>query len=333
MFFGMTFYQVAWFFLIYSVCGWILEVVFHAVCVGKIVNRGFLNGPVCPIYGFGVLSVFALIDSASQSGAVSAMDQVPFWELFLGGTVLATAVELFGGWLLFKLFHARWWDYSDKPFNFHGYICLEFSLIWGLCIAFVVRMIQPYFDQFSSAMVPERIGWPILISCYLVYLADFIVTVLTVNRLNRRLAEIDRLQKSLRTVSDGMTRVIGGSAYKTREVLGEQRERVQTAGREVRENVAATREKLQMKTAVLKESVAETSLGVSRTVHEKEAAVQKRVSDSVHALKEELYAALHKERFFGIGRLLRAFPDLRHADYEEELKEVHTWMEEQGQER
>ncbi len=65
---GMTYYQICWYFLIYSFGGWIVEVIFHAVALGKVVNRGFLNGPVCPVYGFGVLSVFAMINTLQSNG-------------------------------------------------------------------------------------------------------------------------------------------------------------------------------------------------------------------------------------------------------------------------
>ena len=127
---GMTYFQICLYFLIYSFGGWVVEVIFHAVALGKVINRGFLNGPVCPVYGFGVLSVFALLNTIQGSGR-----QMSDGMIFVFGIVLATAVELVAGWLLDVCFHARWWDYSDKPFNFHGYICLEFSLIWGLAIA------------------------------------------------------------------------------------------------------------------------------------------------------------------------------------------------------
>ena len=64
---GMTYYQICWYFLIYSFGGWALEVVYHAVACGKVINRGFLNGPVCPVYGFGVLSVFAMMNTFQGS--------------------------------------------------------------------------------------------------------------------------------------------------------------------------------------------------------------------------------------------------------------------------
>ena len=64
---GMTYFQICLYFLFYSFGGWVVEVIFHAVTLGKVINRGFLNGPVCPVYGFGVLSVFALLNTL-QSG-------------------------------------------------------------------------------------------------------------------------------------------------------------------------------------------------------------------------------------------------------------------------
>lgn len=110
---GMTYFQICLYFLIYSFGGWVVEVIFHAVALGKVINRGFLNGPVCPVYGFGVLSVFALLNTIQGSG-----HQMSDGMIFVFGIVLATAVELVAGWLLDVCFHARWWDYSDKPLIF-----------------------------------------------------------------------------------------------------------------------------------------------------------------------------------------------------------------------
>ena len=134
--------------MFYSFGGWVVEVIFHAVALGKVINRGFLNGPVCPVYGFGVLSVFALLNTIQSGGHVMSEGMI-----FVFGFVLATLVELIAGWLLDVCFHARWWDYSDKPLNFHGYICLEFSLIWGLAIVMVVKVFQKYVENQASSIV------------------------------------------------------------------------------------------------------------------------------------------------------------------------------------
>ena len=123
----MTFYDLLWYFTIYSFLGWCSEVIFATVTTGKFVNRGFLNGPVCPIYGFGMVLVLAILTPVQQSGLA----------LFFGGMILASALELAGGWALKKIFHTTWWDYSDQPFNLGGYICLKFSLAWGVCLSLI----------------------------------------------------------------------------------------------------------------------------------------------------------------------------------------------------
>ena len=126
-------YALFWYFFLYAFLGWCAEVAFAACKTGRLVNRGFLNGPVCPIYGFGMLAAVTALGPVR--GSLPA--------LFFGGGLLATALELVGGWALMTLFHARWWDYSDKPFNLGGYICLRFSLLWGLGVTAVMRLVDP----------------------------------------------------------------------------------------------------------------------------------------------------------------------------------------------
>ena len=142
---NMTLYQILWFFVVYSILGWCLEVIYHAVTLGKVINRGFLNGPVCPVYGFGMLAVLLFFDSLQTDVSDSN-----FLLLYLGGVVLATAVELIGGWALDKLFHARWWDYSDKPFNLNGYICVRSVTTWGIFALILIYAILPPFEKLQD---------------------------------------------------------------------------------------------------------------------------------------------------------------------------------------
>ena len=182
MIFGMTFYQLAWLFVIYSFLGWCVEVIYHAVTWGEVTNRGFLNGPVCPVYGFGVVSVFALINLIQPEGT-----QMSDLLVYVFGVILATLIELVAGWLLDICFHARWWDYSKQPFNFRGYICLEFSLIWGFAILFVVRIFQKYIDKLITGHDSSVLGWTILVILYVVYFVDFVVTVAVIRGFNKKL--------------------------------------------------------------------------------------------------------------------------------------------------
>ena len=129
---GFSLYQILAFFLIYSCLGWCLEVIYAAVSTGQLVNRGFLNGPVCPIYGFGMIIVLFTLSPLADNLLL----------LYLGGVILPSVLELVGGWALYKLYHTRWWDYSDFPFNIGGYICLEFSLLWGVGTVVVMKAVH-----------------------------------------------------------------------------------------------------------------------------------------------------------------------------------------------
>ena len=98
-------YDYLFYFVVYSFIGWCTEVCFCSVSTGKFVNRGFLNGPVCPIYGFGMVIVIYILTPVTEN----------VFLLFFGSMILASALELVTGWALKKLFHTSWWDYSDKP--------------------------------------------------------------------------------------------------------------------------------------------------------------------------------------------------------------------------
>ena len=115
-----TFYELVWFYFIYSLTGWCAEVCVAAARKKKFINRGFVSGPLCPIYGTGAV-VFAVF--------LPELRENPFF-LFLGGVILGSFIEFATGVLLEKAFHKKWWDYSGIRFNFDGYICLPYSLLW-----------------------------------------------------------------------------------------------------------------------------------------------------------------------------------------------------------
>ena len=159
-------YQAAWIFLIYAFLGWCCEVAFAAVNKGKFVNRGFLNGPVCPIYGFGMLIVVTALWRLKGNLIL----------LFLGSAALTTALEFVTGWVLEKFFHDKWWDYSDMPFNIKGYICLKFTVLWGLAASFVVGAVHRfvYMIIIKTPIVP---GLTLLSVFAAAFITDFVITV------------------------------------------------------------------------------------------------------------------------------------------------------------
>ena len=184
-------YQLLWIFFLYAFLGWCTEVSYAALRTGKFVNRGFLNGPVCPIYGCGVVVV--LVGLTPLKGN--------FVLLFLGSVVLTSVLELATGFVLEKLFRQRWWDYSDKPFNLGGYICLEFSIMWGFACLFVVDILHPSIEFFIR-LIPHTLGWVLLGLFSAAMAVDLAATVRTIAKLNRQLDQIDQLARRLKTASN-----------------------------------------------------------------------------------------------------------------------------------
>ena len=186
-----SFYLFLWIFFIYSFLGWCLEVCFFALNTGKFVNRGFLNGPVCPIYGFGVVIVVLCLTPLMENTLL----------LFLGSVLLTSLLELGVGFALEKLFHQRWWDYTNEPFNLGGYICLRFSIAWGLIGLFVVDLLHPTV-MLLVRLLPHTLG-VVLLACFGAVIAvDLAATGSAIARLNRQLKQIDALAGRIRELSD-----------------------------------------------------------------------------------------------------------------------------------
>ncbi len=126
------------FFLMYSVFGWICEEIWCTIAFKKVVKRGMLHGPICPIYGFGALSIWFFL--------------YPFrnmWiPLFFASMLVTSLLEYFTSWLLEKLFHAKWWDYSEEKFNLNGRVCLLNSFAFGIGGLAFWHLLHPFFEQF-----------------------------------------------------------------------------------------------------------------------------------------------------------------------------------------
>ena len=316
---GFTYYQLLQYFVIYSFAGWCVEVIYQAAAKGIVVNRGFLNGPVCPIYGFGVIAVFALFHLSPEY----TMYDANVLMVFVIGVVLATAIELFGGWALDKIFHARWWDYTGKPFNFRGYICLEFSLIWGLGIVFVVKVVQPAVARISAAVAPEsRLGWAALGVVYTGYAFDVVLSAMIMIGLNKKMAELDEMRRKMRVVSDGLSRTLGEGTLETVQQAEEAGVQAALVRAEIRDGIQETSEMIKKG---MDEKAEEFQEELKRSADEREAFMLEKKKE-YDRKKEELFETIRKSSHFGLGRLLRAFPQMEHRDFDELLKELQKRM-------
>lgn len=195
-------YYISYFF-IYAIIGWIIEVSFHVITKGKFINRGFLSGPYCPIYGFGALSVILLLN---QVGPISKL------MLFFASMLIATILELITGFILEKIFHKRWWDYTSYKFNLGGYICAEFSLLWGAVCFILYEAIHPLIIKLIG-LVPIKILLIVNIIMGVMFVVDFITTIITIMGLSQKFKLLENESRDIRKVSDGIGQVVAKSTF------------------------------------------------------------------------------------------------------------------------
>ena len=139
--------QLVLLFFVFSCVGWLMEVVLKFIQYHRFINRGFLIGPYCPIYGFGVVAVTVLVGGMiGREGTIS--------EIFWAGYVICGVLEYFTSWYMEKMFHARWWDYSTKPMNLHGRIWVGNLLLFGAASVVIVCWIDPAFFALAEKLSP-----------------------------------------------------------------------------------------------------------------------------------------------------------------------------------
>ena len=119
---GAKIFEILTYFIIYSFLGWIMESIVRSVSEKKIINTGFLKGPVCPIYGIGAIIMLLFLERYQNKPIL----------LFFIAIIVLTTWEYLVGVLLEKIFHTKYWDYSEQKFNFQGRICLVNSICWGI---------------------------------------------------------------------------------------------------------------------------------------------------------------------------------------------------------
>ncbi len=245
-------------FFIYSFLGWCVEVAFVATTLGKVLNRGFLNGPVCPIYGCGMLLVLIVLHPVSDN----------IFLLFLGGMVICSAIELFGGWILDKLFHMRWWDYSDRPFNVGGYICLSFSIMWGLAVVFAVKLVHTPIMAVLQR-IPDTLQFVFIILFGIILIIDMVVTLKHLIGIRKNLGQLEWIAEQLHGVGDQLKDVVGNSAIGVTEKAEQGKEKLEEATVQTREKIVIVmeegKEKLQFQKEELEKLRAEYAAKINKS--------------------------------------------------------------------
>lgn len=279
---GISLYYIINWFFIYSFLGWVWESCYVSVKSKKPVNRGFINGPFCTIYGFGAVSVYLILKDFDQNLLV----------LYIGGVVVATVLEFITGWLMETIFHTRWWDYSKKKCNLHGYICLGSSLAWGVFTVLLFKVFQPFVEWLTN-LYPVSIGKIAVSVVAVLYSADFVASAVAAFGISKKFAKLEDMLEDL-TAYLQTTKL-----YETKEEISERLEEIRVF------SLAEAAEKIGVKKAEFSKLL-EERFSLSENYLEKKAELERRMDE----FSEKYLSARKKSNFVG-KRMIHAYPGLR----------------------
>ena len=286
----MQIYRLLLYFFLYSFLGWCTEVAYATVKERRFVNRGFLGGPWCPLYGVGVSAVVTLLDGFQDSLLL----------LYLSSFVLVTLIEGMTGFIMDKIFHHKWWDYTGLPFNIGGYVCLPFSIAWGAACLVIVKGVHPVIERLVG-LLPEAAGLALICVLTAGLAADLAVTTAGILKLNRRLDMLERIGAELRGISDRM----GANIH---ENVMDAMERA-----EVLENMAQARK--------------ERLDAISGEAKERLDLLSEETRERYDMLRQR-YAELTGATLQASRRLVKAFPRMESRRHKELLEELKRKLEE-----
>ena len=220
--------------MIYSIIGWIYESTICSIGQRKLINRGFLNGPYCPIYGTGAVLVL-LVLGRIQNPVL----------LFFAGAVLTCSLEYLTSWLMEKLFHARWWDYSKRKFNIGGRVCLIGAVVFGAFSVVLILVLHPFIKSLTDRLTDPALN----IICAMLFVgivSDLIVTVKGLLGTHAVFTEYAvLLQQKRRELSEKLRLGAEEGRERIRELSAEERMKLHEAaelGAEEREKIRRTTE-------------------------------------------------------------------------------------------
>lgn len=178
-------------FLAYSFLGWLCETIYCSCGAKHFVNRGFLAGPLCPVYGFGAMAVLIFLRPVRDSIVMT----------FLCGMIVTSIIEYITAYLLETLFATKWWDYSTYRFNIHGRVCLKNSLMFGALSVVAARYIDPFIQGIILA-IPLWGKITLTSVLAVIFVVDFVVTVHTILELNGTLKQLQTLAEQIRSETE-----------------------------------------------------------------------------------------------------------------------------------
>lgn len=279
---GIDFYHLMNWLIIYSFFGWVWETCYVSVKSGKFVNRGFINGPLCTIYGFGAVSVYMILRPFSDN----------LLYLYLGGVVVATALEYVTAVLMESIFHTSWWDYSDNKFNFQGRICLGASLGWGAFTVILFKVLHPLVESIVI-LYPVYVGEIGICVIGVGYVVDFAFSAAAAFRIHEKLPVIEAAMEQAKG-----------------EMLVKMHEKIASVGFAKEATLESVKERL-------------GDVEVLKEMEQKRAAITAEISAELQKRKETMAAKVGHN----MQRFVKAYPNLNRGYKLHSLKNLRNKKE------
>lgn len=194
-------------FFFFSAVGWTVECTYRSLGERRIINSGFLYGPVCPIYGVGCMVIDTLLVP------IASPIEKRIIPVLLLGMVLSDIVEYATSYIMEKLFNTRWWDYSNNFLNLHGRICFKHTMYWAIFTFVYVYIIAPLYD-FMLTFIPTQVRTVAVFVILAIFAVDLILTVKAAADINKLMTKLGTLKDSLKEKGE-LIRNTAGETYET----------------------------------------------------------------------------------------------------------------------
>ena len=298
-------------FIIYSVGGWIMECTLGVIEKHKFVNRGFLIGPYCPIYGVGVVSGTLLLSRFSGNVIV----------LFILSILVCGTLEYLTSYFMEKIFKARWWDYTRRKFNINGRICLETLIPFGVISVLILRFVNPLVFKGLYNIPHNVLNW-LVIFIFIIYLADSIISINIILRFKN-------LSKQEKDNTEEISKKVRETAEAAIEKLKLEKEllmkKINIKNFTLSPETNYSRRKYTRNIKNTRLTLIDTFKTRIQGIDDKMKEIAKDLSDKISSIKDiNIFNKEVKEKFVGESklnkRLISAFPDVKPREYTRKKK-------------
>ena len=281
-------------FIIYSFVGWVMETLWVSWCNRRLVDRGFLIGPYCPIYGFGALLIVLLLNKLAFSPIL----------VFLMTVFVCGALEYFASWIMEKIFKARWWDYSNVKFNLNGRICLKNLIAFGIMGIAVIYVINPNLEIWIEYFINKEQLRVLAFVLWTIFIMDFVVSTIVVygfRRITEKVNE-ERIGDNTEQITKMVRKLLSEKSFFHRRFINAypKLEAIKTKMKEIKTKIEDVTN--DAKDAVLekvndaKDIVVEKTENIRNTIEKNTKKAKVKISLETEHLRKSFKGKIRKER-------------------------------------